>query len=140
MVAGICGALTMGRPCIFLAQGTHFAVTMLSVGTVSTPILCPSYNKEAEGQKGTCSKLNCGAQINHSALLPPGEALQRHPPRRGAPSLPLELHTQTSGPLTCRTLPWGLSGNSSTWLYSGSSDLRATLVFFLAMQTPFSSK
>lgn len=88
MVAGICGALTMGRPCIFLAQGTHFAVTMLSVGTVSTPILCPSYNKEAEGQKGTCSKLNCGAQINHSALLPPGEALQRHPPTPGCPLSP----------------------------------------------------
>lgn len=49
-------------------------------------------------------------------------------------------HIHTPVPLTCRTLPWGLSGNSSTWLYNGSSDLRATLVFFLAMQTPFSSR
>lgn len=54
---------------------------------------------------------SCGTHIYHSALAPPDEALQRAPPSRVgiAPRSPAKR-------LTCRTLPWGLSGNSSTWL------------------------
>lgn len=45
-----------------------------------------------------------------------------------------------AGGFTCRTLPWGLSSKSSACWYEGSQVFFTALVFFLARQTPFSSR
>lgn len=73
--------ITTGQTCKYLfAQSTHSAVTVtLPAATVTIPILQIKklrLRKELAPSRTT----NGGAQIHQSALLSPGEALQRAPP------------------------------------------------------------